>query len=190
MNEREAQSIVKSKLSKDRYEHTLRVAQTAKQLAEIFNASTKKAVLAGLLHDYAKCNPPDELKEQIKHFRLPKHLLHYHKELWHGPVGAKIIKEEYMVTDEDIFHAIYYHTTARENMSLLEKIIYVADYIEPGRKFPGVEEVRKLAEVNLDLATHRAIRNSMIHLLKKDAIIFPDTFLAYNQLTKIIGGVK
>lgn len=190
MNETEAKTIVKKRLSTKRYEHTIRVAETATQLAKCYNISPQKAALAGLLHDYAKCDTIDELKQQISAFQLPSELLDYHSELWHGPVGAMAVKEKYRIMDHNIIHAIYYHTTARENMSLLEKVIFVADYIEPGRSFPGVDEVREVAKINLDLAAQRALRNTIIHLLKKEAIIYPDTFLAYNQLTKSLEGLN
>lgn len=183
MNLNEVRSIIKEKLSLDRYEHTIRVYDTAIQLAKRYDVAIDKVSLAALLHDYAKCFTEDELKQSITKFSLPRELLQYHKELWHGPVGAMIAKEKYGIVDQTILNAIYYHTTGRENMGVLELIIFVADYIEPGRSFPGVEEVRNMAELNLKEAARKALQNTIIFLMRKDATIYPDTFLAYNELT-------
>lgn len=190
MDVTEARSIIKKRLSKPRYEHSIRVAETAVQLATMYNESTEKAALAGLLHDYAKCDPVHELRQQMKHYRLPTQLLEYNQELWHGPVGAFVVKDKYGLSDQDIFHSIYYHTTGRKNMSKLEKIIFVADYIEPGRKIPGIEEVREFATEDLERAAQKILRNTINYLLKKEAMIFPDTFIAYNELTKNMGGAN
>jgi len=184
MDVNKARELVKSILSTSRYDHTIRVADTAEQLAKKYDVSQEKAVLAAILHDYAKCFPTDELKRLITYYQLPQQLLQFNKELWHGPVGAMIVQDKYGVTDQEILNAIYYHTTARENMGKLEKIIFIADYIEPGRSFPGVEEVREKVQINLDLAIQMALRNTIIYLLNKSVTIFPDTFYAYNAFMK------
>lgn len=184
MNPTEAQNVVKQKLTESRYEHTVRVADTAVQLARKYNESIEKTKLAALLHDYAKCDPEEELREQIKRYNLPSELLNYNKELWHGPVGATIAKEKFGIQDEDILRAIYYHTTARAKMTKLEMIVFVADYIEPGRKYPGVEEVRHIVKVDLEKAALKVLANTIMHLVGKGTTIFPDTLFAYNELTK------
>lgn len=175
---------VEQVLSADRYQHTLRVMDTALALAEQYKADAGKVAYAALLHDYAKCFTIDELKKYIIHYKLPQALLHYHFELWHGPVGAKIAEIEFGIKDEDILHAIYYHTTGRKHMTRLEYIIFVADYIEPARSFPGVQEVRALAKNDLRIATRAALKNTIIYLMKKDSVIHPDSFGAYNMLTE------
>jgi predicted HD superfamily hydrolase involved in NAD metabolism len=114
--------------------------------------------------------------------KLDTALLDYHPELWHGPVAASIVQERMGIRDEDVLNAIRYHTTGRAGMTRLEKIIYLADYIEPGRQFPGLDEVRELAEKDLDSAVKKAIGNTIIFLVEKSAPIFPDTFKAYNDL--------
>ncbi|MBO1003455.1 bis(5'-nucleosyl)-tetraphosphatase (symmetrical) YqeK [Pseudogracilibacillus auburnensis] len=174
---------VKKELSNDRYEHTIRVYETAIELATLYDESVEKVSLAALLHDYAKCQTDRELKDNIEKHDLPRQLLHYNKELWHGPVAAMIAKKTFRITDVDTINAIYYHTTGREQMSNVELIVFVSDYIEPGRQFPGVEEVRQLAKVDLKKAARKVLQNTIIFLLKKDATIYPDTFLAYNELT-------
>lgn len=187
MDMEEARKIVKQKLTKARYEHTLRVCETAIELAERFGESTEKAALASVFHDYAKCLPEVELKQYIHTYQLPAKLLDFHHELWHGPVGAKLVEERYQITDIDILHAIQYHTSGRPHMSRLELIVFVSDYIEPGRSFPGVDEVRELALVNVESAARLALKNTIIFLLKNNATIYPDTIYAYNELTKRSG---
>ena len=95
---------------------------------------------------------------------IPKDLLDYHHELWHAPAGAYLVQQEVGITDAEILDAIRYHTTGRVGMTLLEKVIYLADYIEPGRKFPGVDEVRQLAKHNLNQAVCQALENTIYFL--------------------------
>src|SRR5699024_2033827 len=87
MNEKTAKQLIKQTLDKKRYNHSIRVANTARKLAEIHDAPVEKVVIASLLHDYAKCQSKEELKENIRLYQLPHSLLHYHHELWHGPVA-------------------------------------------------------------------------------------------------------
>lgn len=181
MERSEALKILEKHLPEKRYVHTLGVLETALTLANGTNLDLKKVELAAIFHDYAKYHPEAEMKELInQHF--PKDLLKFDKEIWHGPVGAYLVKTELGIDDPDVFDAIYYHTTGRANMSLLEKIIYVADYIEPGRNFPGVEEARRLANENLDDAVLFAVQNTIRFLVNKGKSIYPDTFHTYNSL--------
>lgn len=181
---------VKTKLSIDRYTHTLRVIDTALELAEIHGLSLEQVEVACLLHDYAKCDSKDALSAAIKEYDLPNELFDYHHEVWHGPVGAMRLKHELGITNEDIYHAVYFHTTGRTAMSQLELVVFIADYIEPARNFQGINEVRELAKLDLKLATHKALQNSMIFILAKSETIHPDTLYAYNDLTNYIRSVK
>lgn len=181
----EAKAIIKQKLTNQRYEHTLRVVEEAVKLAQLYQVSTEKAGLAAMLHDYAKNMPAKDLKRMIVNNPvLPKDLLDYHQELWHGPVGATLIKQELGINDKEISSAIRHHTTGKANMSALDLIIFVADYIEPGRNFPGLTEVQEMAYQNLIHAAWMASRNNIQFLMSKKARIYPDTFHAYNDLTK------
>lgn len=185
----EAKKVVKPHLTKNRYEHTLRVAETAVELAAIYNVSKDKAELAAIFHDYAKYRSLEEMRRIISNNNmLPKDLLHYHHELWHGPVGSILIELEYGITDKAIKEAIFYHTTGRANMTNIELVIFVADYIEPGRSFPGLEEVRIAAKDNLIKAAWLASRNTISFLMSKADRIYPDSFHAYNDLTKRLSG--
>ncbi|HEX7063668.1 MAG TPA: bis(5'-nucleosyl)-tetraphosphatase (symmetrical) YqeK [Bacillales bacterium] len=183
MDRETALKIVKRQLTERRYEHTVRVTDTAVRLAEKYGADTEKAELAGILHDYAKFRPEDEMKEMIRQSgELPDELLSYDLELWHAPVGAVLIRKEAGISDPDILKAIESHTTGRAGMSLLEKVIFLADYIEPGRDFPGVDQVRELAENDLDAAIVQALKNTVQFLMGKGHKVYPDTIAAYNNL--------
>lgn len=131
--------------------------------------------------------PKETLTELIIEYQLPTQLLDYHHEVWHGPVAAKLLEKTYNIHHPDILNAIYYHTTGRAGMSDVELVVFVADYIEPGRSFPGVEAVRTLAKKDLSLAARQALKNTIQFLLSKDATIYPDTFNAYNDLTMKLG---
>ncbi|MDE3839685.1 phosphohydrolase [Bacillus methanolicus] len=185
MNLDTALKLVKEQLTEHRYRHTLGVVETALALAEQYGADKNKAELAAAFHDYAKFRPIDEMREIIINQGMPQDLLDYNTELWHAPVGAFLVEKEAGVTDVEILDAIRYHTSGRPKMTLLDKIIYLADYIEPGRNFPGVEEVRILAKEDLNKALIQSIQNTIIFLLKKNQPIYPDTFLTYNSLVTI-----
>jgi len=184
MERKQALEIVKKQLTEHRYQHTLGVMETAIHLATVYSADVKKAELAAIFHDYAKFRPKDEMKQIILAEGFPTDLLDYNSELWHAPVGAFLVEKEAGITDLEVLEAIRWHTSGRPNMTLLDKVIYVADYIEPGRHFPGVDEVRVLAENNLNHALIKAIQNTILFLMKKNQPIYPDTFQTYNDLVK------
>lgn len=179
-----ALKIVKEQLTVHRYQHTLGVMETAIVLARQYGADEKKAELAAIFHDYAKFRPKEEMKEIIVGEGLPEDLLEFNAELWHAPVGAYLVEKEAGITDQEVLDAICYHTSGRPGMSQLEKIIYLADYIEPGRQFPGVDEVRAMAKEDLDRALIKAFQNTIQFLLKKTQPVYPDTIHTYNDLVK------
>lgn len=179
----EAIPYVKRNLTDDRFQHSLRVVEQALELAVRYGVDREKAGLAAVFHDYAKDLPLEDLQKVIMESSLPKELLQYHHELWHGPVGSVLMRREFGVQNIDIQDAVRYHTTGRAGMSQLELVIYVADYIEPARNFPGVEEVRKIAQEDLSYAAWIATRNTIRFLLEQQALIYPDTNAAYNDLT-------
>src|SRR5699024_8060819 len=183
MDEKTAKQLIKQTLDEERYEHSIRVANTAKKLAEIHKAPIDKVIIASLLHDYAKCQSKEELKENISLYHLPHSLLHYHHELWHGPVAAKIMEDDYAVRDDAILIVIYYHTTGLSVIGLIETIVFEADYFEPAGKIPGVETIRQLAKRDIDEAARVASKNTIIYLMKKDATIHPDSLAVYNMCT-------
>ncbi|MFD2046130.1 bis(5'-nucleosyl)-tetraphosphatase (symmetrical) YqeK [Ornithinibacillus salinisoli] len=188
MNRNDAISIVEPHLTKERFDHTLRVTETAISLAKKYGESEEKAELASIFHDYAKYRPLDEMKRWIINSNLPKDLLLYHHELWHGPVGSILIEREYGIRDESIKNAVYYHTTGRPHMTKLEMIVFVADYIEPGRSFSGLDEVREMSQHDLIKTAWMVSRNTINFLMSKQNRIYPDTFHAYNDLTRQLDG--
>lgn len=182
MNKHKALEIVKKQLTEHRYEHTVGVMNTALDLAKRYGADTEKIQLAAIFHDYAKFRPKEEMKTLIIDKKMPSELLHYGSELWHAPVGAYLVKEEVGIHDIDILMAIQSHTSGRVRMTLIEKIIFLADYIEPGRRFPGVDIVRELAGKDLDQAVLQSLTNTIDFLLSRKQLIYPETLHTYNWL--------
>jgi predicted HD superfamily hydrolase involved in NAD metabolism len=184
MDRKEALEIVKTALTEHRYQHTLGVMETAVTLAITFGADAKKAELAAIFHDYAKFRPKDEMKLIITQQHMDPLLLEHESELWHAPVGAYLVEMEVGIKDTEILQAIKSHTSGRVGMTLLEKIIFLADYIEPGRNFPGVEEVREIAKKDLNQAVIQTLVNTMQFLMKRKFKVFPETLHTYNWLVE------
>lgn len=168
-------------LDAKRYEHTLGVAYTAAALAMCYGASVKNAQLAGLLHDCAKCLSDDKkLSICEKHNISINDIERRNPSLLHAKVGSFLAMEEYHVTDPDVIHAILNHTTGRPGMSLLEKIIFVSDYIEPERnKAANLDEIRQMAFVNLDAALVRILEGTLQYLEEGGGEIDPMTRKTY-----------
>jgi len=165
-----------------RWQHTLGVVDSAIELAKRYGGDAGKAELAALLHDYAKAWPIDRQAQVIREQGMPQELLDYDKELWHAPVGAWAVREEHGIADEEVLDAIRYHTTGREHMTLLDRIVCLADYIEPGREYPGVDRIRRLAEQDLTEALIAGLDSTLAYLLEKGGRIFPLAVVARNSL--------
>ncbi|MCG7336443.1 bis(5'-nucleosyl)-tetraphosphatase (symmetrical) YqeK [Sporosarcina sp. ACRSM] len=180
MDVEQLKKVLQQRLTQSRYEHVLRVAETAKAMAVRYDISVLKAGQAALFHDIAKCMSKTDLRDILEREQEDPRLLDFHHELWHGPVGAVIAQQEFNVADPDVVHAIRYHTTGRAGMSDLEKLIYVADMIEPGRDFPGVETLRELANENLHAAMGACIYQSVKYLVNKKVSVYPDSIDCYN----------
>ncbi|GEL77522.1 bis(5'-nucleosyl)-tetraphosphatase (symmetrical) YqeK [Tenuibacillus multivorans] len=181
----EALEESKKVLNSKRFEHVERVTDTAFDLAERFQGNQQQVGLAAALHDYAKDMELSILKDWIiAHHDISKDLLAYHHELWHGPVGAKMAEKLFLIKDDTIQNAIYWHTTGRKGMTKTEKIVFLADYIEPGRDFPAVYQAREIAKEGLNQACHYALTNSIHFLMSRQQPIYPATFQAYNDFTK------
>lgn len=172
---------IQMRMSERRFKHILGVEEMAIALAEKYGCSPEKASIAALTHDYAKERPDDEFILVIKRDGYDTALLDYGNAIWHGVVGASFVERELGITDEEILHAIRVHTTGAAKMSLLDKIIYVADYIEPGRVFPGVKEARELALIDLDEAVAFETKHTLAHLIEQEQQIYPKTIETYNR---------
>lgn len=174
---------LKTNLKEKRYEHSLGVSSTAVKLADLYGADITKARIAGLIHDCAKCMSDNELIDIAnKNGIVIDEVLEETPNLLHGPVASVIAKDEMGICDEEILSSIAYHTTGKENMSLMEKIIYVADYIEPMRDFPGVDKIRKDAMENLDRALLDSFNNTIKHVIDKKQMLHLNTIKGRNYL--------
>lgn len=178
-------SILQKELSKERYVHSIGVMETSINLAKKYGASENKAAIAGLLHDCAKDIPEEEqLKLAIEFGILLDDISATEKVLIHGPLGAKIVEIKFGIKDKEILRAIEIHTTGDENMSLLDKIIYIADYIEPNRNFPGVEDIRETTFNDLDEGVLKGLNSTIRYILEKNSLLHPKTVAARNSLLK------
>lgn len=173
---------IKSVLSENRYRHVLGVEEVCYDLALIYGSDTMKARIAGILHDCAKYLPDDKLLQECQKYNLQVSEAEMKAPyLLHAKVGAAFAREKYGVKDEDILNAIIYHTTGRPGMSKLEKIVYVADYIEPNRKpIPMLDKARKLAYTDLNEAVKFISGRILEYLKSMDAFIDPLTEETYN----------
>lgn len=169
----EIRECMEKRLKKSRCIHTFGTEEVAFDLALIYGYDTKKASIAGLLHDCAKNLTDEELLIECEKYHLPISEIEMKSTyLLHAKVGAVYAKLICGVEDEDILNAITYHTTGRPSMSLLEKIIFCADYIEPNRKlFPGMDEIRRVAYENIDYTVYLILINTLEDLKNKGAII-------------------
>ncbi|MGY3765316.1 bis(5'-nucleosyl)-tetraphosphatase (symmetrical) YqeK [Vagococcus vulneris] len=173
---------IASKLSEKRFAHVCRVEQKALQLAEMYNYSDLEQVsIAALAHDYAKERPDGEMIHLIETKKMDLNLITFGNSIWHGVAGAELVRDELHVTDEDILQAIRLHTTGAANMSELDKILYVADYIEDGRDFPVVAEAREIAEKSLDAAVAFETQQVLKFLIEHNHKIYPKTIETYNR---------
>lgn len=172
---------VESQMSRKRFQHVLGVEQAAVSLAERYGVSVEAASIAALTHDYAKERSDKEMQELIINEKLDLAWLDYGSNIWHGPLGAILVERELTISNTDILNAIKHHTVGAENMTLLEQVIYVADYIEPGRKFPGVEQARVLAAENLQAAVRYETKQTLQHLIEQNNKIYPQTIATYNK---------
>ena len=168
-------------LDSKRYEHTQGVAYTSAALAMRYGEDIRKAELAGLLHDCAKCLDNEKKINICKKNDISiSDAEQRNPFLLHAKVGGHLAKTKYKIDDGDIINAILYHTTGRPGMSLLEKIVYIADYIEPGRDHePNLDEVRSLSFQDLDEALLRILEDILVHLKESSKEIDPMTQMTY-----------
>lgn len=178
---------LEKELEAKRYEHTIGVADTAACLAMRYNIDVINAYIAGLLHDCAKCLDNEKKLKLCKKYDVKLSKIEIENPfLIHAKLGAALAKEKYNISDKEILSSISYHTTGRANMSLLEKIIFSADYIEPNRKIiPGLDKIRNVIFEDLDMAIYLILDDTM-HYLEKENRPVDDTsreaYLYYKNL--------
>lgn len=183
MNIEQIKADLRQRLSARRFLHTEGVAASAKKLAEVYGVDPDRAELAGWIHDCAKELPLAEMQALISEKQIPiDDAVMRSRSLLHGPTGSIYAEKYYGISDAEIQSAVFYHTTGRPDMSLMEKIIFLADYIEPSRDFPGVELIRELAFTDLTAALIEAYDSTIRHLIDQKAYIYDLTFMGRNAL--------
>lgn len=177
-----------AELDKERYEHTLGVMYTAASMAMCHGADVEQALLAGLLHDCAKCIPGENKVKMCEKYHLNvSEVERENPSLLHAKLGAFLAAKKYHIEDKEIINAIASHTTGHPHMTLLEKIIYIADYIEPGRpELANMEEVRHLAFQNIDECLYRILEDSLEYLNRLSKPIDPMTEKTYNYYKAVL----
>ena len=179
----EIKEEIKNKLSTYRYQHSINVMEEAVKLARYYGVDEDKCKICALTHDMAKEFSEEENKRFIEKYELPEDiLLKENKNLLHGYIAAIIVKEKYGFTD-DMVKAIKYHSTGYVGMDMLAKIIYLADKIEKGKNYPGIEEERYYAYKDIDKAIVICLCNQIKKLVKEDKKV---NLLAYTTLGSLI----
>jgi predicted HD superfamily hydrolase involved in NAD metabolism len=188
MNLEQMRDSMKMRLKESRYHHSVGVEEVAHDLAVIYGYDEEKACIAGILHDCARNLPDIELLGECEQYQLPvSEIENICAFLLHGKVGAAYAKNLFGVEDEDVINAITFHTTGRPAMSLLEKIIFTADYIEPYRKpLPRIDIIRKVAYTDLDLAVLMILENTLEYLKNTGAEIDTLTVETYEYYKKVL----
>ena len=177
---------LRQRLSDARFAHTLGVEQAAVDLAERNRVDGQRAATAALLHDYAKELPKAELLALAERFGIAVDPVYRASPgLLHGPVAAGLVQWDFGISDAGVLAAIRNHTVGRAGMTALEKIVYLADMIEPTRDFPGVEALRALARQNLDAGMLAALEQTVRYTMHRRLAVHPQSIEAYNDLLRI-----
>lgn len=181
MTDEEYKVILEKRLTPHRYLHSLNVAKSAKELALRYGEDEKNAYTAGLIHDVCKDTPAGlQLSYMIENGMELTELEISAAKLYHAMCGSLYIRKEFGVDNENIINAVRYHTTGRANMSLLEKIVFIADFISDERDYDGVEIMREKAAKSLDEAIVEGLSFTIKELVENGKAVHPDTVDAYN----------
>lgn len=176
MTYQQAEDMVRQTISPKRFQHTINVKKLAVRMAQHYGVDTEKAALAAILHDSAKELPRTELLQIMQDNAIIKKGTQNRPEpVWHGICAAILAKTQWNVQDEEILSAIACHTTGKENMSKLDKILFLADMTSAERDYPGVEELRSLEMRNLDKAMIQALKMTISFVEQKNAIADPES---------------
>ncbi len=164
------------------FQHCLGVKDTAVRLAQVYGLDPVKAELTGIIHDYGKLFSHNELIQVARSQGMDDPLIYREPALLHAPVGAVLLKDDLGVEDPEILEAVRVHTTGSPEMSLLARIIYLADYIEPGRDCPGVETIRQLAYLDLQGALLAAVDFTIHYIMERKRLLHPSSIAFRNSL--------
>ena len=174
---------IEKNYSAERKKHTYAVYDTAVELSGIYGADAEKAGTAALFHDLFRGVPQQTLNYYVRHLNMEDK--YYDKaNLAHGKIAALLMRRDFGVDDEDVLNAVNFHTTGRAGMSLLEKVVFLADAIEPGRDYPGVEEVRAAAYRNLDDACLLCMEKTIEYITARGFFVDDETIQAMDYLKK------
>jgi len=184
-SEEKIESYLRDNLENKRFLHSLSVRDTAVKMAKVYNIDVEKSKIAGLVHDCAKNMKKSDLIKIVEenNYKIDE-VSKDNPGLLHGLAGAIIARDVMGIEDKEIFDAVAYHTTGRKDMSVLEKIIYLADYIEPLRNYPGVDELRKISLEDLDKAMIQSFNYTIKYIIERNQMIHLNTVEARNFLLK------
>lgn len=183
---KEIEKYVRSHLSDKRWNHTVNVVSEAKKLCQMYGGDMEKCVTAAIFHDVVKELPREELNALVRKFGFDEKYIDS-PNLSHGKIAAALLKHEWGIDDEDIINAVSYHTTGRAGMSKTEKIVFIADAIEPTRVYNGVEAIRKATYEDLDRGCLKSLTDTVEHLKEKGvSYIDEDTLRAREWLEEQI----
>ena len=174
---------IKKKLSEYRFYHSLNVADEAKRLALKYGADPEKAYTAGLVHDIMKDTPKNEQLKLFEKYNIKLTPVELESpKTWHAMSGEAYLRNELNVTDEEILKAVRYHTTARAGMSLLEKVLYIADYTSAERNYDDVDVMREKADRSLEEAMLYGLQFTINEMVTEGRAVHPDSIHAYNEV--------
>jgi len=187
MTDHEIVAILERRLSEHRLQHSMAVAQAARELAQIFGADGDLAYKTGLLHDYAKGIPaPDLIAIASDHGLIEDEIEKKVPDLLHAPVGAWLLRTELGIEDPAVLEAVKVHTMGSLEMSKLDKIIFLADMVEPGRDYPGQNRLDCLARRDLDQAMLYGLDATIRYCLDQSRILHPRTIMVRNHFLEMI----
>lgn len=168
-------------LSKERYQHSIRVMNTCENLGRIYGADVQKVKIAGLLHDCARELSRQELIDIVKkNGQVISVVEDLQTVLLHAKAGGAFARDHFGVLDKEIISAISLHTTGKPNMSLVEKILFIADFIEPNRNFSGIDEIRNMAYNDIDKTLIVVLKNIIMYVVENGFLLHTSTVEAYN----------
>lgn len=174
---------IKKRLSRYRFIHSVNVADEAKRLAVRYGADPDKAYTAGLVHDIMKDTPKEKQLELFRKYGVELTEVELASpKTWHAMSGALFLRNELNVTDEEILSAVRYHTTAKAGMTLLEKVLYIADYTSAERDYDDVDVMRDKADRSLEEAMLYGLQFTINEMVKEGRPVHPDSIHAYNEV--------
>lgn len=188
---REIVNLLTIRLDERRLRHSLATEKEAIRLAAHHREDWRKAALAALLHDICKCDPAEWQLSYLRKasVKLSAQWLR-NPQLWHGPCAAEYIRRELNITDREILGAVRWHTTGRPGMTNFEKVVFLADKIEPTRDYQGIQETRAAAYLSLDKAVHLELRHNLAKACKLGLPLVKEAWGAYNKLATTLSTVN